>query len=231
MPSVTEEASNLQRKEETDREKGIRLHSRIKHFLEKVQERPAHEILDQYRGTTPEFDQFLSFYQTFCIGKKWKVARVGNQLAVEYSVVGRTGEGERLLQGRIDAIFMDPSNKCILVDWKRSCTREGKYFSRSKHQLNLYESILRDEPYHCTIAKKMIVNLHPNLTEYEIIPVPIETGGAACSAGPGRTNEQRLVDIIEKMVGIQEKYVESTFGDNRPRGNESFAQRSRCTIL
>ena len=157
MPSVTEEASNLQRKEETDREKGIRLHSRIKHFLEKVQERPVHEILEQYRGTTPEFDQFLSFYQTFCVGKKWKVARVGNQLAVEYSVVGRTGEGERLLQGRIDAIFMDPSNKYILVDWKRSCTREGKYFSRSNHQLNLYESILQDEPYHCTIAKKMIV--------------------------------------------------------------------------
>ena len=192
--TVTFEAKRLALRAENDKDNGVKLHTRIAHFLKAVQTNSLDRALEKYTTTTREFDHFVEFYKCYCENKRWKVFQYCGKPAIEMEVNNAN------LRGRLDVIFETPNGDKILVDWKRSICRSGYYFAIARNQLMLYEEILSGEPYHVQISKKWIVNLHPYLENFQVIELPTrDTRIVNCERHlDGR--DKNLMDMIEKLV-------------------------------
>lgn len=137
----------------------------------------------QYDGSSREMQMFHSFVYNELLERKWRVYRL------EWSIYCT----EAMVAGQVDAIFVDPSLKFHMVDWKRSkhelhaaansqFNRVGKEpfqelwdsaFGHYAVQQNLYAVILKRR-YRLEMESMWLVRLHPDnkSSSYEITDVP-----------------------------------------------------------
>lgn len=143
---------------------GTKLHSNIR----------KHSLDNSHRMDTPEFAQYLQFMN---------VHSGLSEIECERKVSDSTLE----ITGAVDMIAKNADDEYVLIDWKRtkkielpSSTSKRSTHSSLSHikdcnfihysmQLNLYKYLLRRE---FDIKHMYIVQLHPNISIYEIFTVP-----------------------------------------------------------
>ena len=136
---------------------------------------------EPFDNNIEELEVFQEFVKSYLEPREWQIWRT------EWSVY----DEEVMVAGQIDAIFIDTSGRLHMMDWKRvrheldpnageMFQRYGtglcehlldNHFNHYALQQNLYAAILRRK-YGLTLTSMNLVRIHPEITGYEVIPVP-----------------------------------------------------------
>ena len=151
---------------------GTRMHKQIELAL----------TANVYDVSMTEMQTFLHFVKEFLEPQEWRLYRA------EWTIYDETV----MVAGQIDAIFVDAQDKLHMLDWKRvrhpllpdsgqQFHRYGlglcdhlldNHFNHYALQQNLYAAILRRR-YEIHVTSMALVQIHPELTGYQIIQVPM----------------------------------------------------------
>jgi hypothetical protein len=126
-----------------------------------------------------EWNQFVEFIKDTCHLKPYRT---------EWTIY----DEELKIAGSIDMVYEKPNGTLAIYDWKRSkeitkvnnfnkfaiteciCHVPDTNFWHYALQLNTYKAIL-ERKYHKKVSDLYLVQLHPDLSSYELIKVPVLT--------------------------------------------------------
>lgn len=167
-------------------ESGTKLHYDIECFMNNsvVPYPYTHNELYEYekinnQHNSVEWTQFIEFIKDTCHLKPYRT---------EWTIY----DEELKIAGSIDMVYEKPNGTLAIYDWKRSkeitkvnnfnkfaiteciCHVPDTNFWHYALQLNTYKAIL-ERKYHKKVSDLYLVQLHPDLSSYELIKVPVLT--------------------------------------------------------